>query len=822
MGTHNQGAILHNSSFADLGPKHNFSGIKESVRPPSVMARPSIPTPTPVAGDAVHNAYCNVCSRTIVGIRQKCLDCPDYDMCNECHTTKREKHDAQHQFYGLTEPGRVVVHEVDRIEPTHPVERLFPPPGPRMRRRGPTPPEGEAPEEFRGPPWARRHNGPPGAEGGHPWARPRHHGPPGPHPFHHGHPGRHPGRPHHGPFSGFIPPPPPVAQHPFFRLPGAFPGPAPPAPGGVEVPIPGSLNTPVPSPVVRAAHNANCDMCDSKIIGIRHKCTACPDYDVCESCFTIVAEQHPRHAFVKVRDPADLMVRPFHLSGKTVHHARCDGESMIVNRRKSIADVYGSLACGHQINGARFKCLHPSCPDFDLCENCEALPIDAHPSAHALVKLRQPVGDYEGLQRVLDFAYRRPTSEETRQNIITEQAKERESLNKAMEEMAAEMERMAKAQSVHEPQIIRVGGLPSPRASSPAPRIVLGPGIIRIASPPSPRASSPAPRIVPLTAPTRGFSLGYEPFSPSRPEWTPVAPAFVPTAYTQAGYSVTSPFAVVVPPPASILDEKDDDPFSMEPITPSRPERVATPQPETPVIVQSSPFTDEHAEATATAPTTQTRSVSPTASQTSQTSQVTESIRPSASFVDDNNVPDGQVMAPGTLFVKSWKLKNDGTVAWPAKSQLLFSGGDRMGTSPSAELLAGGGTEPGAFADVSIELRAPSAPGRYSSFWRLKDEEGRPFGHRVWCDITVVEESHSDSSLASSVVIMPTVIPVPAPVEVPAPAEAMSDFEGTVSTGSNVGDDEYLSDNWEVASRAESPDQFIMVYESSNASDSDD
>jgi next-to-BRCA1 protein 1 len=32
--------------------------------------------------------------------------------------------------------------------------------------------------------------------------------------------------------------------------------------------------------------------------------------------------------------------------------------------------------------------MHPSCPDFDLCEKCEALPIPVHPESHALLKLK--------------------------------------------------------------------------------------------------------------------------------------------------------------------------------------------------------------------------------------------------------------------------------------------------------------------------------------------------------------------------------------------------------------------------------------------------
>lgn len=32
-----------------------------------------------------HNIYCDVCSRSITGIRRKCLTCADIDVCNDCY-----------------------------------------------------------------------------------------------------------------------------------------------------------------------------------------------------------------------------------------------------------------------------------------------------------------------------------------------------------------------------------------------------------------------------------------------------------------------------------------------------------------------------------------------------------------------------------------------------------------------------------------------------------------------------------------------------------------------------------------------------------------
>jgi next to BRCA1 gene 1 protein len=32
--------------------------------------------------------------------------------------------------------------------------------------------------------------------------------------------------------------------------------------------------------------------------------------------------------------------------------------------------------------------MHPACSDFDLCANCEALPIRVHPIEHPLLKIQ--------------------------------------------------------------------------------------------------------------------------------------------------------------------------------------------------------------------------------------------------------------------------------------------------------------------------------------------------------------------------------------------------------------------------------------------------
>ncbi|KAJ7651681.1 hypothetical protein DFH06DRAFT_1207790 [Mycena polygramma] len=107
-----------------------------------------------------------------------------------------------------------------------------------------------------------------------------------------------------------------------------------------------------------AVHYATCNLCDSRIRGDRYKCADCPDFDTCSNCFSITREQHPHHAFVKLTNASDYI------------------------RREN--------CCTKTVYGIRYKCMHPECPDFDLCESCEAFPIPVHPDNHPLLKMRSP------------------------------------------------------------------------------------------------------------------------------------------------------------------------------------------------------------------------------------------------------------------------------------------------------------------------------------------------------------------------------------------------------------------------------------------------
>jgi len=135
---------------------------------------------------------------------------------------------------------------------------------------------------------------------------------------------------------------------------------------------------------------------------------------------------------------------------------------------------------------------------------------------------------------------------------------------------------------------------------------------------------------------------------------------------------------------------------------------------------------------------------------------------PKALFVKNINIHDGTVIQAGSQFLKIWEMSNPGPEEWPKDTAVQFVGGDRMFTDADLNeknlcfriTLA----KVGESVCVTADLKAPSLPGRYVSFWRLVSPTGEPFGHRIWCDIVVEEGSESGSdSVGSSTMIFPMV-----------------------------------------------------------------
>jgi len=98
-----------------------------------------------------------------------------------------------------------------------------------------------------------------------------------------------------------------------------------------------------------------------------------------------------------------------------------------------------------------------------------------------------------------------------------------------------------------------------------------------------------------------------------------------------------------------------------------------------------------------------------------------------AQFVKDVTVPDNTEIAAGATFVKTWRLKNEGSCTWTSGYALVFYNGDAM-SGPASSQLTNGTVPPGSEVDVSVSLIAPATPGSFTGNWRLRNASGAVFG----------------------------------------------------------------------------------------------
>ncbi len=100
-------------------------------------------------------------------------------------------------------------------------------------------------------------------------------------------------------------------------------------------------------------------------------------------------------------------------------------------------------------------------------------------------------------------------------------------------------------------------------------------------------------------------------------------------------------------------------------------------------------------------------------------------IRPgdASEFVDDT-IPNGTPLAPGELFVKTWRIRNTGSVAW-ADRALERQGpltGPGLITSPRYVPLPD--AKPGDVVSVSAPLKAPTYDCTSLAYFKMVDADG--------------------------------------------------------------------------------------------------
>ena len=135
-----------------------------------------------------------------------------------------------------------------------------------------------------------------------------------------------------------------------------------------------------------------------------------------------------------------------------------------------------------------------------------------------------------------------------------------------------------------------------------------------------------------------------------------------------------------------------------------------------------------------------------------ETEEVTSSVCLDATFVADVTIPDNTQLGNEEEFEKTWRVRNNGSCAWPEDAVLAFASGEQMGAPESVEV---GAVEPGEQVDIPVQMKAPADPGQYKGTWRMKSVDGF-YGGGMWVVILAGEqEQEQDQGTGTAVVVAP-------------------------------------------------------------------
>jgi hypothetical protein len=138
-------------------------------------------------------------------------------------------------------------------------------------------------------------------------------------------------------------------------------------------------------------------------------------------------------------------------------------------------------------------------------------------------------------------------------------------------------------------------------------------------------------------------------------------------------------------------------------------------------------------------------------------------LQDNASFVADVTIPDGASITPGSQFVKTWRIKNSGKTTWTTSYTLVPIDGERMGSPDSIPMP--NEVRPGETADISVNLTAPTKPGNFQTFFRLRNANNQYFRldgtGDLWFKIVVGSETTTPMFTQTATSVPPTATSTP-------------------------------------------------------------
>ncbi|REG11368.1 NBR1-Ig-like domain-containing protein [Pelolinea submarina] len=95
-----------------------------------------------------------------------------------------------------------------------------------------------------------------------------------------------------------------------------------------------------------------------------------------------------------------------------------------------------------------------------------------------------------------------------------------------------------------------------------------------------------------------------------------------------------------------------------------------------------------------------------------------------AEFIGENFY-DYAIFNNGTVFTKTWVLRNTGVCTWTTDYKLVFKYGNSMSSDISSNLPYD--VPPGGIVELSVDMKAPAADGTYKGYWTIQSDVGEQF-----------------------------------------------------------------------------------------------
>ena len=118
-----------------------------------------------------------------------------------------------------------------------------------------------------------------------------------------------------------------------------------------------------------------------------------------------------------------------------------------------------------------------------------------------------------------------------------------------------------------------------------------------------------------------------------------------------------------------------------------------------------------------------------------------QAIEDDATYINGRDaIPALAVMQPGQRFEQVWHLANSGNSQWNTSYRAVCVGGSPL-NAPTAVPTAP--CAPNAEIAITVPFVAPNEAGPHYSVWRMVNEQGAPFGERLWLLIQVAAPTES-------------------------------------------------------------------------------